>query len=98
MWHAMMEKYFKKRLEIELLYQDYWLGLYKKPMKGYSKNITTIFKAVQDWEYEESEKETKEANEEMEVLESEKRQMNQQFEISKSQKIEVVEDDVLLED
>ena len=26
-WHSMMEKYFKKRLEIELLYQDYWLDL-----------------------------------------------------------------------
>ena len=49
MWHAMMEKYFKKRLEIELLFQNYWLGgLYKRPMKGYSKNMTTIFKAVKD--------------------------------------------------
>ena len=25
-----MQQYFKKRLEIGLLYQDYWLGLYKK--------------------------------------------------------------------
>ena len=53
---------------------------------------------MQDWEYEEHENEVKEVNEEMEFLESEKRQMNQQFEVSKRQKIEVVEDDVLLED
>ena len=53
---------------------------------------------MQDWEYEEHENEVKEVNEEMEFLESEKRQMNQQFEVSKRQKIEVVEEDVLLED
>ena len=48
-WHTMIGKYFKKRLEIELLYRDYWLGgLYAKPMKGYSKNMRNIYKAVQD--------------------------------------------------
>ena len=66
-------------------------------MKGYSKNMTTIFKAVQDWEYEECEKEIKEVNEEMKALHSEERHMNQQFETSKRQKIEVVEDDVVSE-
>ena len=34
--------------------------------------MNTIFKAVQDWEYEEHEKEAKEVNEEMVVLESDK--------------------------
>ena len=59
--------------------------------------MTTIFKAVQDWEYEECEKEIKEVNKEMKFFHSEKRHMNQQFEMSKRQKIEVVEDDVVSE-
>ena len=59
----MIEKYFIKRLEIELLYRDYWLdGLYKKTMKGYSKNMMSIYKAVQEWEYEECEKDIEEVN------------------------------------
>ena len=99
-WHNMIEKYFKKRLEIELLYRDYWLGgLYAKPMKGYSKNMKSIYKAVQDmqeWDYEECEKDIK-VNEEKTTFYREKRQMNQQFETSKRQKTEIVEDDVVSE-
>ena len=98
MWHTMIEKYFKKRLEIEVLYRDYWLGgLYAKPMKGYSKNMKSIYKAVQEWDYEECEKDIKQVVEEMRALHSEKRQMNQQFETSKRQKTEIIEDDVVSE-
>ena len=91
----MIEKYFKKRLEMELLYLDYWLGgLYAKPMKGYSKNMMNIYKAVQDWEHEECEKDIIQVNEEMTASYREKRQMNEQFETSKRQKTENIEDDV----
>ena len=95
-WHTMIEKYFKKRLEIELLYRDYWLGgLYAKPIKGYSKNMKSIYKAVQEWDYEECEKDIKQVNEEMTVLHNEKRQIDQQFETSKRQKTEIIEDNVV---
>ena len=93
-WHNKIEKYFKKRLEMELLYLDYWLGsLYAKPMKGYSRNMTNIYKAVQDWEHEECEKDIIKANEEMAASYREKRQMNEQFETSKRQKTENIKDD-----
>ena len=70
----MIEKYFKKRLEIELLYRDYWLGgLYAKPMKGYSKNMRNIYKAVQDWDHQECEKDIIQLNEEMTASYREKR-------------------------
>ena len=95
-WHNMIGKYFKKRLEMELLYLDYWLGgLYGKPMKGYSKNMRNIYKAVQDWDHQECEKDIKQLNEEMTAFYTEKRQMNQQFETSKRQKTEIVEDDIV---
>ena len=65
-WHNMIGKYFKKRLEMELLYLDYCLGgLYGKPMQGYSKNMRNIYKAVQDWDHQECEKDIKQLNEEM---------------------------------
>ena len=68
-WHNMIEKYFKKRFEIELLYRDYWLGgFYAKPLKGHSKNMTNIYKAVQDWEHEECEKDIIQVNEEITAL------------------------------
>ena len=89
----MMEKYFIKRLEIELLYRDYWLGgLYTKPMKGYSKNMRTLYKSVQEWEYAECEKDIIKLNEEMTAFYREKRQMNEQFETSKRQKTEIIDD------
>ena len=95
-WHNMIEKHLKKRLEMELLYLDYWLGdLYAKPMKGYSKNMTNIYKAVQDWEHEECKKDIIQVNEEMTAFYREKRQMNEQFETSKRQKTETIEDDVV---
>ena len=95
-WHNMIEKYFKKRLEMELLYLDYWLGgLYAKPMKGYSRNMTNIYRAVQDLEHEECEKDIRQTNKERAAFYREKRQMNQQFETSKRQKTEIVEDDVV---
>ena len=88
-WHNMIEKYFKKRLEMELLYLDYWLGgLYAKPMKGYSRNMTNIYRAVQDLEHEECEKDIRQTNKERAAFYREKRQMNQQFETSKRQKTE----------
>ena len=91
-WHNMIEKYFKKRLEMELLYLDYWLGgLYAKPLKGYSRNMTNIYKAVQDWEHEECQKDIIKANEEIAASYREKRQMNEQFETSKRQKTENTE-------
>ena len=95
-WHNMIGKYFKKRLEMELLCLDYWLGgLYGKPMKGYSKNMRNIYKAVQDWDHQECEKDIKQLNEEMTAFYTEKRQMNEQFETSKRQKTEIIEDDVV---
>ena len=69
--HNMIEKYFKKRLEIELLYRDYWLltiCLYAKPMRGYSKNMTNIYKAVQDWEHEECEKDIIQVKKKLQLL------------------------------
>ena len=59
--------------------------------------MRTIYKAVQEWENEECEKDIEEAKEKMRALHSEKRQMNQQFETSKRQKTEIIEDDVVLE-
>ena len=98
MWYVMMEKYYKKKLEDELLNRDYW-DKCDMPIKGFCKNIETLYKAVQNWEQEENEKEIDEYNEEVYQNNREKRQMNEQFGVSKKpRKEDVVEDDVLLED
>ena len=57
-----------------------------------------LYKAVQNWEQEENEKDIDEYNEEVWQHNREKRQMNEQFGVSKRSRTEVVEDDVLLED
>ena len=94
MFYVMMEKYYKKKLEEELLNRDYW-DKCDQPIKGFCKNMDILYKAVQNWEQEEN---IDEYNEEVWQHNREKRQMNDQFGVSKRSRTEVVEDDVLLED
>ena len=81
-----MEKYYKKRLEFELLGSQYWFK-HDRPMKGYFKPFELLHKAVQEWEYSEYEKERQELDQEMEQINQERRQMNIQFETSKKRKL-----------
>ena len=94
MFYVMMEKYYKKKLEEELLSTEYW-DKYDKPIKGFCKNVEILYKAVQNWEQEENEKEIDDYNEEVWEHNREKRQMNEQFGVSKRSRREVVEDDPL---
>ena len=97
-FHGMMEQYYKKKLEDELLNREYW-DKCDQPILGMCKHMNTFYKAVQNWEQEENEKEIDEYNELVWQNNREKRQMNYQFGVSKrSRTEEVVEDDVLLED
>ena len=87
---------FQKEVGNGTIISRLWLGgLYGKPMKAYSKNMRNIYKAVQDLDHQECEKDIKQLNEEMTAFYTEKRQMNEQFETSKRQKTEIIEDDVV---
>ena len=86
LFHMMMERYYKKRLEFELLGSQYWFK-HDRPMKGYFKPFELLHKAVQEWEYSEYEKERQELDKEMEQINQERRQMNIQFETSKKRKL-----------
>ena len=54
--------------------------------------MKSMYRAVQDWDHQECEKDIIKLNEKMTAFYREKRQMNEQFETSKRQK---TEDDVV---
>ena len=50
---------------LELIYDDYW-NKHDLPMRRYFKAFETLYKAIQDWEYEEHDKEMKLQDQEFE--------------------------------